>query len=89
MMLDPSLDLGDGSPGVRSYEELYVEHTPAARRLALSMVSPDVADDIVAEAFARVLAAIRSGGGPSQTFRGYLLTRFATRLTTGCGPGAA
>ena len=46
-----------------------------ARRAAgaLSMVPPDVADDIVAEAFARVLAAIRSGGGPSQTFRGYLL----------------
>jgi DNA-directed RNA polymerase specialized sigma24 family protein len=37
-------------------------------------VPSDVADDIVAEAFARVLAAIRSGGGPSQTFRGHLLT---------------
>ncbi len=34
----------------------------------------DVADDIVAEAFARVLASIRAGGGPSSTFRGYLLT---------------
>ncbi len=58
----------------RSYEELYVEHAPAARRLALSMVPPDVADDVVAEAFARVLAAIRAGGGPSHAFRGYLLT---------------
>jgi RNA polymerase sigma factor (sigma-70 family) len=72
-MLDPSPGRGDSSPGVHSYEALYVEHAPAARRLALSMVPPDVADDIVAEAFARVLAAIRSGGGPSQTFRGYLL----------------
>jgi DNA-directed RNA polymerase specialized sigma24 family protein len=48
----------------RSYGDLYVEYAPAARGLALSMVPPDVADDIVAEAFARVLAAIRAGGGP-------------------------
>jgi len=57
----------------RSYQELYVEHAPAARGLALSMVPPDVADDIVAEAFARVLAAIRAGGGPDHAFRAYLL----------------
>src|SRR5690242_21324877 len=38
------------SAGVgRSYEELYVEHAPAARGLALSMLPPDVADDIVAD----------------------------------------
>jgi hypothetical protein len=54
--------------GARSYKELYIEYTPAARRLASSLVPSDVADDIVAEAFARLLAAIRSGGGPSQTF---------------------
>jgi Sigma-70 region 2 len=48
----------------RSYAELYVEHVPAARRLALSMVPPDAADDVVAEAFARVLTAIRTGRGP-------------------------
>jgi RNA polymerase sigma factor (sigma-70 family) len=56
----------------RSYGELYVEYAPAARGLALSMVPPDVADDIVAEAFARVLAAIRAGGGPDHAFRPYL-----------------
>jgi RNA polymerase sigma factor (sigma-70 family) len=81
----------------RSYEELYVEHAPAARRLALSMVPPDVADDVVAEAFARVLAVIREGGGPSHAFRGYLLTavrnvahdwqRARRRLTVVAGPG--
>ena len=60
--------------GGDSYGELYTEHAPAARRLALSMVPHDVADDIVAEAFARVLAAIRGGGGPDAAFRGYLLT---------------
>jgi RNA polymerase sigma factor (sigma-70 family) len=62
----------DFSP--ESYEELYLEHEPSARRLALSMVPADVADDIVAEAFARVLAALRSGGGPDHAFRAYLLT---------------
>ena len=68
-------DAPDGADlvGGRSYGELYVEYAPAARRLALSMVPPDVADDIVAEAFARVLAAIRAGGGPDRAFRGYLL----------------
>src|SRR5260370_39865893 len=56
-----------------SYAELYIEHAPAARRVALSLVPRDVADDIVAEAFARVLAATREGGGPSHAFRAYLL----------------
>jgi RNA polymerase sigma factor (sigma-70 family) len=56
-----------------SYAEFYVEYAPAARRLALSMVPRDVADDIVAEAFTRVLGAIRAGGGPDIAFRGYLL----------------
>ena len=63
----------DGAGVGRSYGELYVEYAPAARGLALSMVPPDVADDIVAEAFARVLAAIRAGGGPDHAFRPYLL----------------
>jgi RNA polymerase sigma factor (sigma-70 family) len=63
----------DGTGSGRSYEELYVEYAPAARGLALSMVPPDAADDIVAEAFARVLAAIRAGGGPDHAFRAYLL----------------
>jgi RNA polymerase sigma factor (sigma-70 family) len=60
-------------PADNSYAEFYVEHAPAARRLALSMVPRDVADDIVAEAFTRVLGAIRAGGGPGVAFRGYLL----------------
>src|ERR1700676_4719321 len=73
-MLEHSSDRVVQAAESRSYEELYVEHAPAARRLALSMVPADVADDIVAEAFARVLAAIRAGGGPNHAFRGYLLT---------------
>lgn len=77
-----------------SYEDLYVEHAPAARRVALSMVPRDVADDIVAEAFTRVLSAIRAGGGPGLAFRAYLLTAVrntasdwlrASRRTTAVG----
>jgi RNA polymerase sigma factor (sigma-70 family) len=63
-----------GDDDGRSYEDLYVEHAPAARAVALSMVPRDVADDIVAEAFTRVLKAIRAGGGPGLAFRAYLLT---------------
>jgi len=63
-----------GDVAGRTYEELYIEHAPVARRVALSMVQRDVADDIVAEAFTRVLGAIRAGGGPGLAFRAYLLT---------------
>ena len=78
----------------RSYEDLYVEHAPVARAVALSMVPRDVADDIVAEAFTRVLGAIRAGGGPGVAFRAYLLTAVrntandwlrASRRTTAVG----
>jgi RNA polymerase sigma factor (sigma-70 family) len=83
-----------GDEAGRSYEDLYVEHAPAARRVALSMVPRDVADDIVAEAFTRVLSAIRAGGGPGLAFRAYLLTAVrntahdwlrASRRTTAVG----
>lgn len=53
-----SWDAPVGVWGGKTHEELYVEHALAARRLALSMVPPDVADDVVAEAFAKVLAVI-------------------------------
>ena len=62
-----------GDVAGRTYEELYIEHAPVARRVALSMVQRDAADDIVAEAFTRVLGAIRAGGGPGLAFRAYLL----------------
>src|SRR6201994_2310386 len=83
-----------GDEAGRSYEDLYVEHAPAARRVALSLVPRDVADDIVAEAFTRVLSAIKAGGGPGLAFRAYLLTAVrntahdwlrASRRTTAVG----
>ena len=71
---DDMATLPVGDVAGRTYEELYVEHAPVARRVALSMVPRDVADNIVAEAFTRVLGAIRAGGGPGLAFRAYLLT---------------
>ena len=54
------------------YDQLYAEHAQAARRLALTLVPPHVADDVVAEAFTRVLDASRRNGLPRQ-FRPYLM----------------
>lgn len=52
---------------------LYAEHRTAAYRAALALVPAGEADDIVAEAFARVLAVMQAGGGPAGAFRPYLL----------------
>ena len=52
---------------------LYAEHLPAARRVALALVPAHAAEDIVSEAFARVLARQAAGGGPDGAFRPYLL----------------
>jgi RNA polymerase sigma factor (sigma-70 family) len=55
------------------FADLYAAHLSAARRAARALVPAHAADDIVAEAFARVLAARLAGGGPAGEFRPYLL----------------
>lgn len=55
-----------------AYEELYRAHLDGARNLARILVGTDLADELVAESFARVLSALRSGGGPTDNFRAYL-----------------
>lgn len=57
-----------------AFAELFNRHRGAAFRLA-SMHANDTytAQDFVAEAFVRVLQALKSGGGPSSSFRSYLL----------------
>ena len=58
-----------------AYGELYVRHEPAATSLARYLTrSNHEADDVVADAFARVLRAIKGGKGPTEAFRPYLLT---------------
>jgi RNA polymerase sigma factor (sigma-70 family) len=58
-----------------AYAVLYERHAAAARSLARQLVHgrPE-ADDVVSEAFARVLARLKRGGGPDSSFRPYLLT---------------
>ncbi len=59
---------------VSAYGELFERHVEAARRLARQLVSPADADDLVSNAFAKVLAVLQRGGGPDVAFRAYLLT---------------
>ena len=55
-----------------AYQELYTLHLDGARQLARALVGWEQADELVADAFARVLAALRGGGGPTSNFRAYL-----------------
>lgn len=59
---------------VDAYGELFARHVDAARRLARQLVSAGDADDLVSEAFAKVLGVLQRGGGPDVAFRAYLLT---------------
>lgn len=60
---------------VASYGALYERHVAAARNLARQVArSTTEADDLVSEAFARVLDALRAGRGPGPAFRAYLFT---------------
>ncbi|WP_233225537.1 sigma-70 family RNA polymerase sigma factor [Amycolatopsis sp. CA-126428] len=60
---------------IAAYGELYDRHLPAARRVAAA-IAADLAerDDLIAEGFTRVLRILRSGEGPDEDFRPYLLT---------------
>jgi RNA polymerase sigma factor (sigma-70 family) len=58
-----------------AYGVLYERHASAARAAARSLTrSSSDADDLVSEAFARVLRAIKNGGGPEVAFRPYLVS---------------
>lgn len=58
-----------------AYGTLYQRHVGAAHNLARQLVrSAAVSDDLVSEAFAKVLDTLRAGKGPDNAFRAYLLT---------------
>ena len=58
-----------------AYGFLYERHSARALRLARQIVPEQAdADDVVSETFTKVLAAIRSGAGPTEAFLPYLLT---------------
>jgi RNA polymerase sigma factor (sigma-70 family) len=57
-----------------AFGELFSRHSAAVFRLALGVAGDrSEADDLTAEAFFRVLQAIRRGAGPVDNVRGYLL----------------
>ncbi len=59
---------------VDAYGELFARHVDAARRLARQIAGPSDADDLVSDAFTKVLLVLQRGGGPDLAFRAYLLT---------------
>jgi len=59
---------------VEAYGVLFERHADAARRLSRQLVSAGDADDLVSEAFVKVLTVLQRGGGPDIAFRAYLLT---------------
>jgi RNA polymerase sigma factor (sigma-70 family) len=62
--------LGD----THAYGVLYQRHLIAAKRAASCLAaSPSEREDLVAEAFTRVLQMLRTGRGPDEEFRPYLL----------------
>ena len=63
----------DGEP--EAFGILYERHVAAAQQLAYQLsAAPKLADDVVAEAFGRMLETIVRGGGPSVAVRPYVLT---------------
>jgi RNA polymerase sigma factor (sigma-70 family) len=70
---------GDGE----AFAALWTRHSPAALRAASQFRHGGEPDDLVAEAYTRILAAVRQGKGPSGAFRPYLLVtirNLATRV---------
>ncbi|MFI6677745.1 sigma-70 family RNA polymerase sigma factor [Kribbella sp. NPDC050470] len=59
---------------LEAYGELFGRHHHAAERMARQLVPANDADDLASDAFAKVLDALRAGGGPDISFRAYLLT---------------
>jgi RNA polymerase sigma factor (sigma-70 family) len=59
---------------LEAYGELFGRHHQAAERMARQLVPANDADDLASDAFAKVLDALRNGGGPDISFRAYLLT---------------
>ena len=54
---------------VSAYGDLFARHRDAATRLARQLVRGPDADDLVSEAFAKVLNVLLAGGGPDVAFR--------------------
>ena len=62
------------SGDVSAMSVLYARHHAAALRTARAIGGPGLADDLVSDAFTRVLSSILNGSGPEHAFRPYLAT---------------
>ncbi|MFC9250980.1 RNA polymerase sigma factor [Amycolatopsis thailandensis] len=66
-------EVRDGN--LRAYGPLYERHVASARKLVRQLARSEIeADDLVSEAFSKVLDVLRAGRGPGSKFRAYLLT---------------
>ncbi len=72
---DPELIAGVRAGDTAAFGVLYERHVEAARRVAhMYTNSASDVDDVVSEAFSRVLRALQRGDGPDLAFRAYLFT---------------
>ena len=73
-LTDPELISRVREGDVGAYGTLFARHVDAATRLARLLVGGPDSDDLVSEAFVKVLNVLLAGGGPDVAFRAYLLT---------------
>ncbi len=73
-LTDPELISRVREGDVAAYGILFSRHVDPATRLARLLIGPSDADDLVSEAFVKVLNVLLGGGGPDVAFRAYLLT---------------
>ncbi len=71
---DPELITRVRAGDVDAFGDLFARHRDAATRLARVLTSSSDADDLVSEAFVKVLNVLLAGGGPDVAFRAYVLT---------------
>lgn len=57
-----------------AFSSLYAAHRPMAEAVARRTCPPSDVDDVVADAFAKILEQVERGGGPRVSFRAYLVT---------------
>ena len=67
-----------------AYGELFTRHVEAARRLARQLTSATDVEDLVSEAFAKVLTIVRRGGGPTSPSAPTCSPRSAACTSTRC-----
>ena len=63
-----------GAGDRQALADLYAAHRPLAEHVARRTCRPSDVDDVVSEAFAKIMEQIGRGGGPRVSFRAYLIT---------------